>query len=104
MLYQNRSLIIIDSPRYYNLQAFLHVCDVQVEKIFRYMDDNANAYDYVDVLDGLGIHYGHLQDIFTDCEFRGRDICSKFFPFLTEEGICFTFNSPNFTSIYREER
>lgn len=85
--------------RYYNLQALLHICDVPVEKVFRSMDDIANAYDYVDVLDGLGI-----QNIFKDCKFRGRNICDLFYPFLTEEGICFTFNSPNFTSIYRKER
>lgn len=90
--------------RYYNLQALLHICDVKVEKIFRSMDDSANAYDYVDVLDGLGIHHNNLQNMFNDCKFRGRNICELFFPFLTEEGICFTFNSPNFTSIYRKER
>lgn len=67
------------------------------------MDDFANAFDYIDVLDGLGIHFGHKKDIFLYCRFLGKKVCNEFFPFLTEEGICFTFNSPNFTSIYREE-
>lgn len=62
------------------------------------------ASEYVKMLDEYGIHYPNVRETFMDCVFKGQSDCNVFYPFLTEEGICFTFNSPNHTSIYREER
>lgn len=61
-----------------------------------------NASDYVETL-------RRLQPIFNEtyfvCKWRNTivDCDTSFYNFLTEEGICYTFNSPDQTNIYREE-
>lgn len=97
-------MYIIAHFRSEKLFALLHVCEaVSLRNIKRPLPKEGNASFYVNVLHEDGIHYPKFEEIFQSCLFQGHVNCDEFYPFLTEEGICFTFNSPNFTSIYREE-
>lgn len=44
------------------------------------------------------------SDIFTSCRFKGRTIscCSAFLPFLSERGLCWSFNSKKFSTPQEE--
>lgn len=46
-----------------------------------------------------------FNETYLTCKWRNNlATCESFFhDFLTEEGICYTFNSPDQTDIYREE-
>ncbi|KAL5291210.1 hypothetical protein ACFFRR_010551 [Megaselia abdita] len=96
----------ISEKESFNFYSLLHVCDTasaNISKKMKSLPSYGDAWKYVRMLDEYGIHYPNVRETFVDCVFKGLSDCNIFYPFLTEEGICFTFNSPNHSSIYREE-
>lgn len=84
------------------MNAIFQVCDAHMIQGTGFGTELGNASDFVQA-------FKNLQPIFNEtyftCKWRNTmiDCSEKFYNFLTEEGICYTFNSPDQTNIYREE-
>lgn len=83
-----------------NLITFTHICDVKTFEIF----DIGNNFTDATLIRDLNNIALKLNDSLHYCEWHYKDKkCSEMFrPILTEEGICFTFNSLNSRDIYSE--
>lgn len=82
------------------LIALSHICDKETFKIFG-IGKNFTDSILIQTIYEMAIK---LKDSLNDCEWRKITKCSSLFrPILTEDGICFTFNSLNSRDIYSEE-
>lgn len=89
-------------PRTSYLNAIFQVCDAHMVEGTNFGVDFGNASDFVE-------SFRHIEPIFNEtyltCKWRNTmtECNTLFYNFLTEEGVCYTFNSPDQTNIYREE-
>lgn len=83
------------------LEALIQICDAET---FEGFVDSKNTTDasIVQTLHDMSLK---LNDSIEDCKWRNKNKkCSELFrPILTEDGICFTFNSLNSQDIYTEK-
>ncbi|KAL5291213.1 hypothetical protein ACFFRR_010554 [Megaselia abdita] len=84
------------------LDSLLQVCYADYFEKLKYPSMFGNASEYVKLLFELGPSF---DSTFMHCFWRNNEkTCSESFKyFLTEEGICYTFNSPDQSNIYRNE-
>lgn len=85
------------------LDSLLQVCFSDYFEKLKYPSMFGNASEFVKVLFELGPNF---DTTFMHCFWRNNEkSCNESFKyFLTEEGICYTFNSPAQSNIYRNER
>lgn len=85
------------------LESLLQVCYSDYFGKLTYPSLFGNASEYVKILFELGPGF---DSTFMHCFWRNNEkVCNETFKyFLTEEGICYTFNSPDQSNIYRNER
>lgn len=84
------------------LEALMQICDSDSFGFYSYfIGKNITNSSIVQTLNGMAIKMG--DSIFA-CKWRKNKNCSNLFkPILTEDGICFTFNSLNSHDIYTDE-
>lgn len=82
------------------LIALIHICDADTFEGFG-VGKNFTDASMVQTLYEISIR---LSDSLKDCEWRNKNMNCKdlFRPILTEDGICFTFNSLNSRDIYSD--
>ncbi|KAL5289998.1 hypothetical protein ACFFRR_009784 [Megaselia abdita] len=97
----NASNTLTDQETYY-LNAIFQVCDAHMIEGTEFGTSLGNASEFVDAFRSLEPDFNETYFI---CKWRNAmvDCDTNFYSFLTEEGICYTFNSPDQTNIYRQE-
>lgn len=83
-----------------HLIALTHICDFKAFGLFGIGKNTTDA-DLIREMNKISIK---LNDSLVECKWRSEyEDCSKHFqPILTEDGICFTFNSLNSRDIYSD--
>lgn len=89
--------------RKFILDPLLQVCYADYFENLKYPSNYGNASEYVKVLFDIGPGF---DSTFMHCFWRNNEkYCNESFKyFLTEEGLCYTFNSPDQYNIFRNER
>lgn len=88
------------------MDALKQTCDTpaQLFRKSKYLSDFRNGLEYIEIFQEL-LSFKDETEIIENCEWsRNLQNCGMVFQrFLTEEGICYTFNSPHPSEILREE-
>ncbi|XP_055382467.1 pickpocket protein 28-like [Condylostylus longicornis] len=91
---------VTENEEYY-MKAISQICDTHLFENFGYGPEHANASS---ILEALESSKPKFNETYFVCKWRNRLGCSDmFFKVLTEEGICYSFNTLDAEDIYRTE-